>query len=150
MDFDLFTPEVLWFLLGTTLLLLELALPSLIIIFFGIGAWLTAISLLFFNFEFTIQLLVFISTSLLTLFSLRQSIRKKYMDFSVAGSSSQNNEFIGGKAISLTNFGPDKEGKVEFNGSQWEASSTTAIKANMAVKIIGMKSIKLIVEPFKT
>lgn len=150
MDFDLFTPEVLWFLLGTTLLLLELALPSLIIIFFGIGAWLTAISLLFFNFEFTIQLLVFISTSLLTLFSLRQSIRKKYMDFSVSGSSSQINEFIGDKAVSLTNFGPDKDGKVEFNGSQWEASSSTAIKANMTVKIIGMKSIKLIVEPFKT
>ena len=148
METELFTPAVIWFIVGTILLLLELAIPGLILVFFGAGAWITAGCLLLFDLNFNSQLLIFLLTSLGSLFTLRHSIRKKYMDFSVEGSDPQNNAFIGSKAISLTSFGPKKNGKVEFNGSQWEASSNYLIKENMPVKIIGMKSIKLIVEPF--
>ena len=149
METELFTPAVIWFLVGTALLLLELAIPGLIVVFFGVGAWLTAACLLFFDLSLNSQLLIFLLTSLGSLFSLRQSIKKKYMDFSVEGVDEQANDFIGSKAISLTELGPDKLGKVEFNGTEWEAISESNIKKDMSVKIIGMKSIKLIVEPFK-
>ncbi|MEQ8623860.1 MAG: NfeD family protein [Vicingaceae bacterium] len=148
METELFTPAVIWFLVGTALLLLELAIPGLIIVFFGAGAWITAACLLLFDLNFNSQLLIFLLTSLGSLFTLRHSIRKKYMDFSVEGADPQNNAFIGSKAISLTEISPEKDGKVEFNGSQWEASTNSLIKANTNVRIIGMKSIKLIVEPF--
>ena len=36
-------PAVIWFLVGLGLLLLELALPGLVILFFGAGAWVTAL-----------------------------------------------------------------------------------------------------------
>ena len=148
MEMSFFTPPVIWFILGTVLLLLELVLPGLVLVFFGAGAWLTAVFLLVFDLSLDAQLLIFLLTSLGSLFSLRQSIRKKYMDFSIEGSDPQPNPFIGSKAISLTEFGPQKDGKVEFNGSRWEASSSVIIKPNMTVIIIGMKSIKLIVEPY--
>ena len=41
---DWITPELFWFLLGLVLLLAEFALPGIIIMFFGIGAWITALT----------------------------------------------------------------------------------------------------------
>ncbi len=147
LDLSLFTDEVVWFLIGVGLLLLELIVPGLILVFFGIGAWITAAVLLGFDLSLNMQLLIFSITSVGSLLLLRQSIRKRYMDVSIKGDADSDNGFIGSEAVSLTNIEPGKDGKVEFNGSQWAACANTTIKPRMAVKIIGMKSIKLIVEP---
>jgi membrane protein implicated in regulation of membrane protease activity len=149
-DGTLFTPEVIWFLIGVGLLLLELVAPGLIFVFFGIGAWITAAALLGVDLSINAQLLIFATTSLGSLLLLRRSIRKKYMDFSIQGSEESEHGFIGSQAVSLTEIEPGKDGKVEFNGSQWEACSTSKIESRMAVTIVGMKSIKLIVEPLKS
>ena len=150
-DFSLFTDEVIWFLIGVGLLLLELVVPGLIFVFFGIGAWLTAAILLAVDLSLNMQLLIFSITSIGSLLSLRHSIRKRYMDISITGKNETiDNGFIGSQAVSLTSIEPGKDGKVEFNGSQWEACSEISIEPRMSVKIIGMKSIKLIVEPLKS
>lgn len=36
-------PAVIWFFIGLFLLLLEMAVPGLIVMFFGVGAWITAL-----------------------------------------------------------------------------------------------------------
>ena len=36
-------PELVWFIAGLGLFLLELVLPGFVIFFFGIGAWVTAL-----------------------------------------------------------------------------------------------------------
>ncbi len=152
MEFDLsiFTDEVIWFLIGVGLLLLELVVPGLIFVFFGVGAWLTAALALGFDLSLNAQLIIFTVTSVGSLITLRQGIRKRYMDVSVEGKEKGNDHaFIGEQAVSLTSIEPGKDGKVEFNGSQWEACSKTPIEPRMSVTIIGMKSIKLIVEPLK-
>mgnify|MGYP007118357041 CR=1 FL=1 len=41
--FDNASAELLWFLVGLILLLSELALPGFVIVFFGVGAWVTAV-----------------------------------------------------------------------------------------------------------
>jgi len=150
MEFDssLFTSEVIWFILGVALMLLELVAPGLILIFFGIGAWITSATVLILDIGLNAQLLVFAISSITSLLSLRQSIKKRYMDVSQEGDDKLDHEFIGGKAVTLTPIQNDRDGKVEYNGSQWEAISEFQIKANETVRIIGMKSIKLIVEPF--
>lgn len=148
-DLSLFTAEVVWFLIGVGLLLLELIIPGLILVFFGVGAWITALVLLGFDLSLNIQLLIFSSTSIGSLLLLRQSIRKRYMDVSIKGDNDSDSGFIGSQAISLTSIEPGADGKVEFNGSQWAACANTNIAPRMAVRIIGMKSIKLIVEPIK-
>ena len=76
-DGTLFTPEVIWFLIGVGLLLLELVAPGLIFVFFGIGAWITATALLGIDLSLNAQLLLFAATSLGSLLLLRRSIRKK-------------------------------------------------------------------------
>lgn len=145
---NLFTSEVIWFILGAILMLLELIAPGLILIFFGVGAWVTAATVLILDIGLNAQLLVFSISSIASLLSLRQSIRKKYMDVSKEGEDQLEDEFIGGKAIAITAIHPERDGKVEYNGSHWEATSSHEIKAKENVRIIGMKSIKLIVEPF--
>ena len=40
---EFLTPEIIWFLVGLVLLILEFAMPGLIIGFFGVGAWVVAI-----------------------------------------------------------------------------------------------------------
>ncbi len=149
-DITVLDPEVIWFLIGVGLLLLELVVPGLIFVFFGVGAWVTAAVLLGIDLSINSQLLLFSLTSVGSLLLLRKSIRKKYMDVSINGVEDIENGFIGSQAVSLTEIEPGKDGKVEFNGSQWEACSSTKIESRMAVIIVGMKSIKLIVEPLKT
>ena len=128
--------------------MLELVIPGLILVFFGVGAWITAAVLLVFDIPLSYQLLIFTLTSVSSLLMLRQSIQKKYMDVSIGSlGESPDNGFIGSKAVSLTAISPSQNGKVEFNGSQWEACSDQTIGPRMTVKIVGMESIKLIVEP---
>ena len=150
LDSSLFTPEVIWFLIGVGLLLLELVIPGLIFVFFGVGAWVTAAVLLGIDISFNSQLLLFGITSVGSLLVLRKSIRKKYMDVSISGVEDADNGFIGSQAVSLTEIALGKDGKVEFNGSQWTACSLEKIEPRTAVIITGMKSIKLIVEPLKS
>ena len=69
------------------------------------------------------------------------------MDVSAEGEGQLEDEFIGRKAIAITDILPERDGKVEYNGSHWEAASQQKIKAKDNVRIVGMKSIKLIVEP---
>jgi len=144
---NLFTAEVVWFVLGAILMLLELLAPGLILIFFGVGAWVTAATVLLLDIGLNAQLLVFSISSIASLLSLRQSIKKKYMDVSAEGEGQLEDEFIGRKAIAITDILPERDGKVEYNGSHWEAASQQKIKAKDNVRIVGMKSIKLIVEP---
>lgn len=47
MDFTfLKEPAMVWFLIGLVLIVSEFAVPGLVIIFFGLGAWATALALL--------------------------------------------------------------------------------------------------------
>jgi membrane protein implicated in regulation of membrane protease activity len=144
---EFLSPEVIWFLLGAALLLLELLIPGLILLFFGIGAWITAVCIWAFDLSLNQQLLIFCISSLGSLFALRQGIRKKYMDISSDGNEQLSDEYIGNNAITLTSISPEKEGKIEYNGSHWEAISKVSIPPNKTVRIVGKKSIKFIVEP---
>lgn len=147
LDVSLFTAEVIWFLIGVGLLLLELVIPGLILMFFGIGAWVTAAILLGVDLSLNSQLLIFSFTSVASLLLLRRNLRKRYMDATVEGLGDSDNSFVGSHAVTLTAIAPGKDGKVEFNGSQWAACANSEIEPRIAVKIVGMKSIKLIVEP---
>ena len=53
-------PEVIWFLVGILLLVMEFMLPGLIIAFFGVGACVVAIVCMFADISLNAQLLIFI------------------------------------------------------------------------------------------
>ncbi len=140
-------PEIIWFIIGLVLLLLELVMPGFVIFFFGIGAWVTALLCLFTEPNINIQVIVFAISSVLTLLLFRRMIRNKFLYNKDDRSEAVEDEFTGKSAIAITDFGPDRKGKVEFKGTSWDAESVSDIKAGQTVIIKQKENIKLKIEP---
>ncbi|MDB5262216.1 MAG: hypothetical protein JWQ14_1497 [Adhaeribacter sp.] len=145
MDAFLDNPAILWFVLGLVFLLAELAMPGLIILFFGVGAWITALAYLVFDFGFNSQLAIFISSSLLCLALLRRFLVK---DKSSSATNELNQEFVGHTCTVSDSILPGPEGgRVKFRGSNWKAISHVPVAAGETVRIIAQDSIVLVVQP---
>jgi inner membrane protein len=142
-------PELLWFLIGLVLFLLELVVPGFVIFFFGFGAWLTALICLIAHPGPNLQIIIFAVTSVLSLIVLRRSIQNKFFGGKTEGIDSVEDEFTGKEGIALTDFGPKRKGKVEFKGTTWNAESDSEIREGQSVVIIEKSSFNLIVEPKK-
>lgn len=140
-------PPVVWFLIGLIFALLELGLPGLIIIFFGIGAWITSLTSLVFDLSVGSQILIFVISSVLALIFLRKWFQRKFFQSKGNVSSDDDDELTGKRAKAQTAFNPGEVGKVELNGALWEATSDEPVSLGQMVEIINKKSIKLIVKP---
>ena len=141
-------PEVVWFVVGLVLILLEFALPGLITVFFGIGAWIVALICLFLPIPLNTQLFIFIILSVLSLAFLRKWFRNliaKKNDAQVIDEDSQD-EFIGHEAEVAEKITPGRHGRVEFRGSTWNAESGETINPGRIVIITGKKNITLVVK----
>jgi len=146
-DFILSTPELLWFILGLLLFLLELVLPGFVIFFFGVGAWTTAFVCLLFNPDVNIQILIFAVTSVLSLITLRRIIQKNFFYGKNNSSDLIEDEFTGKEAITLSEIRPGKKGRVEFKGTVWSAESDTDIEEGEPVIIVSKDNFNLKVKP---
>jgi len=142
-------PELFWFILGLALFLLELLMPAFIIFFFGLGAWITALTCLAGHPGTNLQIIIFALTSGLLLVALRRIIRKKFLNSKHTHSDDVEDEFTGKEATATVDFGGIKKGKVEFKGTTWSAESSSDIHQGQRVVIIEKDSFKLIVEPKK-
>ncbi|MBG0858236.1 MAG: NfeD family protein [Bacteroidales bacterium] len=150
MSTSLFTrPEVIWFIIGLVLFLLELVIPGFVIFFFGVGAWITALLCLIADPGINLQGIVFAVTSVLSLLALRKMIQRKFFYDKHDHSEEVEDEFTGREAVAVTGFGPGKDGKVEFKGTSWKAESESEIKEGQIVIIIDKDNFKLKVEPKK-
>lgn len=138
--------ELIWFLIGLVLIILELVVPGLVLIFFGVGAWITAGVCLFFDININTQLLIFLVSSLASLALLRKALKKRYMDRKSPDGELED-EYVGQEAVAITTFGIGEVGKVTFKGTNWEAISQQAVTTGQRLRITGYKSIRLFVEP---
>ena len=139
-------PSMVWFLIGLACVLAEFALPGLIIIFFGIGAWCSALLLLALDLSVFFQILFFILFSTLCLVFLR-----KRVSFQKEVTEDTTEEFIGKRARAQDSFTKGEFGKVFFKGTSWKAEtlSEDIIEKGDYVKITGQESLTLLVEPLK-
>jgi len=142
-------PEVIWFIMGLVLLLLELVIPGFVIFFFGIGAWITALICLIANPGINLQVIIFAVTSVLALLAFRKIIQKKFIYTRDDRSDAVEDEFTGKEAVVKEDILPGKTGKVEFKGTSWKAESDSEVKAGQAVIITKKESFKLFVQPKK-
>ena len=142
---DFLTPEVIWFLVGLFLLVLEFMLPGLIIGFFGVGAWIVAIVCLMTDIGLNAQLGIFIASSVLSLLILRRWLKGVFLGH--AGSKqdlTQNlEEYVGQRAVVKEKILPKLAGKVEFHGSHWVARADEEIAEGTVVEIVGKDNITL-------
>lgn len=140
-------PALIWFMIGLILLLAELALPGLIVVFFGAGAWITALACLFLDISFNSQLILFMVISVLSLVLFRKSLQKHWWQ-KQHSVNELTDEFLGRTCTVAVDIQPGPAGgKVTFKGTTWKALSTESIPAGETVRIIGKDSIVLLVEP---
>jgi membrane protein implicated in regulation of membrane protease activity len=150
MDTSIFSrPELVWFIVGLVLFLLELVVPGFVIFFFGLGAWVTALACLMFHPGTNLQIVIFAVTSVLSLVGLRRIIQEKFFYGKSEGPDAVEDEFTGKVGVATTDFGPNKIGKVEFKGTTWNAESDSEITEGQSVIIIKKSSFNLIVKPKK-
>ena len=144
-------PELIWFLAGLILLLLEITTPGLIIFFFGVGAWIVSVICLVTDISLNTQLIIFICSSLLLLGSLRKWVRTVFLGRTASEQITDEitEEFVGEKAIVTAQITPGLIGKVELHGSNWEAESDESIPEGTAVEIVGKNNITLRVKILK-
>ncbi len=147
---DFLRPEIIWFLVGLALLIMEFVLPGLIIAFFGVGAWIVAIVCLITNIGINTQLIIFIVSSVLSLLCLRKWLKGIFLGHAVSKQNLKENleEFIGQKAVVKEKITPKAGGKVEFHGTNWLAEADEEIAEGTVVEIVGKDNITLKVKPF--
>ena len=129
--FESIPSELIWFIFGLLFIFSELILPGFVIIFFGIGAWITALldwtGVLP---SFTSQLFIFLIASVLSLILFRKKatgvLRGK-----ITGKLSSDEELDnvqGQKVKVIADIQPDGNGgKVELYGTIWNAEAETFI-----------------------
>lgn len=142
-------PELVWFIIGLALFLLELVLPGFVIFFFGVGAWITALLCLVANPGINLQAIVFGVTSILSLMLLRKMIQRRFFYSKDELSKEVEDEFTGKEAVATMDFGPELTGKIEFKGTTWKAESTEPLQEGQTVIIKSKENFKLFVEPKK-
>ncbi len=134
---------LIWFLAGLVLLLLEFAIPGVFVLFFGIGAWITALCVYLFEPPLGIQFLIFSATSVLALVFLRKYILKRVQ----TKEEDPDEEFIGHEGICIVGITENERGKIEFKGTSWTAISDSLVKPDEKVRIISKEGLTLKVEP---
>ncbi len=136
---------VIWFIIGFVLFLLEFVIPGLILFFFATGAWIVAILTLFFDLSINFQLIIFVISSVITIILLRNWVKKLIYGKNHSRELLED-EFIGKTARAVSAISPGENGKIEFKGTSWPASSKDNIETGENVTIVGNESILLIVK----
>lgn len=138
-------PKLIWFLVGLILLLLELVTPGLVIVFFGVGAMLTGLLTLFLPIGLNVQLVIFLFTSLITLFLLRKYVTRFFKGHVTDKQSADIllDDFVGQQVEVSEEIVPGKKGKVIFHGTIYEAESDEKLIVGQMGLILSKNSIVL-------
>ena len=129
-------------------MLMELVLPGFIIIFFGIGAWCIAL-LLWFGIEltFSTQLALFLAVSVASLFIFRK-YGSKYFKGKVKTADADAIDSVKGNRVTVvSDIQPGIGGKVEFNGTIWNAESSAPLAKGTIAEIVERNNLVLTVRP---
>ncbi len=142
---DLMQPALIWFVVGLVFLVAELVAPGLVIMFFGLAAWVVAAICLIKPISINTQLVIFILVTPVILFGLRNRFKAL---FSGHTSAIQNpnkdiDDFIGKRAIVKEAIVPHRGGKVEFNGTLWNADASEEIAVGENVHVVSRDNLLL-------
>jgi membrane protein implicated in regulation of membrane protease activity len=144
--FENIPAELLWFILGFALLLLELATPAFIMMFFGIGAWVTSAATFFGVVPRTdLQIVLFVAVSLLTLALFRKGGRKSRGHVAAKTRETGSMDTMAGNLATVTeSIEPGSlSGRVELFGTQWQAVSDEPISKGSVVEVVSRDNLTL-------
>ena len=140
---ELAKPELIWFVIGLVLLLMEIALPGLVIFFFGIGAWVVSIACFITDISLDAQLLLFLISSIFMLLILRHRLKSLFYGFSSSrdNMSEDMQEYVGHAAIVTQEIRGKVKGRVEFHGTNWDAVADGNIPVGTDVEIMSKDNL---------
>ena len=118
-------PILIWFLIGAALFLLEFAAPGLVILFFGLGAWIVSLfAYLGLVDSWSAQILLFSVASILSLVLLRKYLKSWFVGDSETEEGELDTEFIHQQVLVVREIpGGPKMGRIELKGADWRAWS---------------------------
>ena len=133
----LITPWLIWFLLGIGLAFFELYLPGFIVLFFGIGCWVTAGTLLLWDMSLSLQKLLFITSAVASLLLLRKWLMRVFRGASSDKPDEGFEDFPQGVHVTvLKTITPANYGRIQYRGTTWDAAADETIEAGNTVEII--------------
>ena len=142
-----FDHTLIWFLLGLVLVLLEFAVPGVILVFFGVAAWVVAAATYIgLSGSLPTQLLLFAISSIVLIVLLRKWIKGKFYGHvsDVQDLTHNIDEFVGKSTVVLKDVIPGQMGgSVEFKGTRWNAVSDEHIKNGEMAIITDVDGITL-------
>lgn len=138
-------PDVIWFLVGVFLILSEFALPGVILVFVGLGAWLAAAtSWLGWTPSLGSQMTVFSIGSVVLLLTLRRLFKPWFTGISSSSAHPGDlDEFVGRRVTVVSPVKPGSRGRVEFKGANWIAESNVPFEAGEPAEISRMDGLCL-------
>lgn len=145
------SPILLWFILGLVLVLSEFVLPGVILVFFGIGAWITTLTVWWgWTGGWPSQLLTFAISSVILLVVLRGWLKGRF--FGHVGDRHDpfdNIDSMAGDTVQVTAaIEPDGTGgRVEYKGADWKATAEVPLAVGARARIVSAEGIVLHVEP---
>jgi membrane protein implicated in regulation of membrane protease activity len=149
MDLPTISIEVIWLILGIIFVFSEFFVPGLVIAFFGVGGFITAITTwLNITTSFPAQLLTFMLSSLVLLFSLRRFLKPVFFGETQDSSDNQFFNIEIGKTVPVVELIEPEQlgGKVRYQGAPWSAKADERIAPGESARIIGCDNLTLIVE----
>ena len=142
---DFLKPEIIWFVVGVVLLIMEFTVPGLIIFFFGVGACIVSGVCFLTDISLNAQLIIFIVSSVVLLLCLRKWLKAIFIGHVKAKQNMREDlsDFVGQKAVVISKIRPKLGGKVEFHGTNWDADADEEIAAGVAVEVMGKENLTL-------
>jgi len=138
MDLSL-SPWLVWFLAGTAIMLVELAVPGFVIVFFGLGCWGASVVAFFSPNSYTAQVAVFVIVSVASLMTLRRVAMRIFVGRSEGqGTEDLGNVPLGARITLDQDLEAGQVGRVRFRGTMWDAIAEDRISAGSAAEIIGV------------
>ncbi|MDR3362845.1 MAG: NfeD family protein [Desulfovibrio sp.] len=128
---------VVWFLIGIGFFLTEMFVPAFVMLFFGIGAWATAV-ITFFTPLLEMQALCFILSSLISLIFIRNRLRSVFSGQSRKPSGQLEHPMTGRRGVVSKRILPNEIGEISSGGSYWRAVSESDIPEGSQVKVNGV------------
>lgn len=146
MSFDLFT--LIWLGLGAGLMLLELVVPGLVIVFFGVAALLVGAAAglgLIESWGAALALWGISSTGLV--FGVRGGVKRLSPGLQERGSTDEELDAFGELVLVVEAVAPDVEGRIRFRDITWQARTVEErLEAGAYARIVARENLVWIVE----
>ncbi len=140
-------PVLVWFILGLLLMIMEFFVPGVILVFFGVSAWIVALTTLIgVTGSSTSQLVLFAIGAVVLIAALRKWVHDKFIGHitDIQNPDTNLDDFIGRSATVTEDIQPGKgNGAVEFKGARWQAVSETSHTAGDSVRIVSRDGLTL-------